>query len=163
MTCGGLADEQGLRGVDDVVGSEAVVEPAGMRADDLGDGSGECDHVVAHFGFDFVDAFDAKVGALADGAGSVLGNEASLGEGFGGGDFDGEPGAEAVFVAPDAGHLGACVARDHGSPVGRGELWTKDFKWARGKRLGLRASSWSKTKALHFACRLSVRRDCGRG
>ena len=115
-----LADEQGLRGVDDVVGGEAVVEPAGVRADDFGDGGGEGDDVVADFGFDLVDAFDAEVGALADGLGGVFGDEAGFGEGFGGGDFDGQPGAEAVFVAPDAGHLGAGVARDHGSPVGRG-------------------------------------------
>ena len=56
-----------------------------------------------------------EVGALADGFGGIFGDEAGFGEGFGGGDFDGEPGAESVFVAPDAGHLRAGVAWDHGS------------------------------------------------
>ena len=90
------------------------MEPAGVRADDFGDGGGEGDDVVADFGFDLVDAFDAEVGALADRLGGFFGDEAGLGEGFGGGDFDGQPGAEAVFVAPDAGHLGPGIARDHG-------------------------------------------------
>ena len=122
----GLVDQQGLRGVDYIVGSESVVEPAGVRADDFGDGRGEGDDVVADFGFDFVDALDVEVGALADGFGGVFGDESGLGEGFGGGDFDGQPGAEAVFVAPDAGHLGAGIARDHGYVL---LVWTKDSKW----------------------------------
>ena len=143
MTCGGLADEQGLRGVDDVVGGESVVEPAGMRADDFGDGGGEGDDVVADLGFDLVDALDAEVGALADGVGGVFGDEAGFGEGLGGGDFDGEPGAEAVFVAPDAGHLGAGVARDHGGVL----LWVRrncgleDSKWMGGKSASGRVAS----------------------
>ena len=74
-----LADEQGLRGVDDVVGSESVVEPAGMRADDFRDGGGEGDDVVADLGFDLVDALDAEVGALADGVGGVFGDESGFG------------------------------------------------------------------------------------
>ncbi len=41
------------------------MEPAGVRADDLGDGGGEGDDVVADLGFDFVDAVEAEVGALA--------------------------------------------------------------------------------------------------
>ena len=111
---GGLFDQEGLGGIDDVVGGESVVEPAGFGADEFGDGGGEGDDVVADFGFDFVDALDFEVGALADGFGGGLGDESGGGEGFGGGDFDGEPGAEAVFVAPDAAEVGTSVARDHG-------------------------------------------------
>ena len=48
------------------------MEPAGVRTDDFGDGGGEGDHVVTDFGFDLVDAFDAEVGAFADGAGRRL-------------------------------------------------------------------------------------------
>jgi len=55
-----LSDEQGLRGVDHVVGGETVVKPAGVRADNFGDGGGEGDNVVADFGFDLVDALDGK-------------------------------------------------------------------------------------------------------
>jgi hypothetical protein len=112
-----LPREQRLGGVDDIVGSKAVVEPARMRPDDFRDSGSEGDDVVAYFGFDLVDAFDAKVSALADGASRVLGDESRFGQRLSGGDFDGQPGAEAVFVAPDAGHFRAGVALDHGSPV----------------------------------------------
>jgi hypothetical protein len=47
-----------LRGVDDVGGGEAVVQPAGVGADAFGDGGGEGDDVVADFGFDGVDAYE---------------------------------------------------------------------------------------------------------
>ena len=107
-----------------------------MRADDFGDRGGEGDDVVADLGFDLVDAVEVEVGALADGVGGVFGNQAGFGEGFGGGDFDGEPGAEAVFVAPDAGHLGAGIAGNHvRSPRPAG---TEDSKWTGGIRLVLR-------------------------
>ncbi len=43
---GGLPDEQGLGRVHHVVRGQAVVKPAGMRADDLGHGGGEGDDVV---------------------------------------------------------------------------------------------------------------------
>ena len=92
-----------------------------MRADDLRYSGSEGDDVVADLGFDLVDAFDAEVGALADGVGGIFGDEARLGEGLCSGDFDGQPGAEAVFVAPDPGHLGAGVARNHGGVL----LWVR--------------------------------------
>src|SRR5579863_734675 len=130
---GGLTNQEGLRGVDYVVGGEAVVEPAGFGADELGNGGGEGDDVVADFGFDLVDAFEAEVGEFADGFGGGLGNLAGGREGFGGGDFDGQPGAEAVFVAPDAGHLGAGVARDQGLSPGSG---LRILNARRGVRLG---------------------------
>ena len=57
---------------------------------------------------------DVEVGAFADGVGGIFRDHAGLGEGFGGGDFDGQPGAEAIFVAPDAAHLRAGIAWDHG-------------------------------------------------
>ena len=59
---GGFFELQGLRGVDDVGGGEAVVEPAGVfgGVDVLGDGGGEGDDVVADFGFDLVDAVDGE-------------------------------------------------------------------------------------------------------
>jgi len=86
------------------------VEPAGLRSDDFGDRGGEGDDVVADFGLDFLDALQAEIGALADGFGGVFGDNASLGQGFGGGDFHREPGAEAVFIVPDAAHFRAGVA-----------------------------------------------------
>src|SRR5579863_312427 len=111
------------------------MKPASVRANDLGDCGGESDDVVAHFGFDFVDALDTKVSALADRLGGVFGNQSCFGEGFSGGDFDGQPGAEAVFVAPDAGHLGTSVARNHSaSPVRSG---LRILNGRTGSRLGL--------------------------
>ena len=109
---------EGLRGVDDVGGGEAVVEPArGFGVGDvLGDGGGEGDDVVADFGFDLVDAVDGEGAAVADGVGGGLGDEAEAGEGLRGGGFDGEPAAVLVLVGPDAAHGGACVAGDHDSP-----------------------------------------------
>ena len=78
----GLADEQGLRGVDDVIGGESVVKPAGVRANDFGDRGGEGDDVVADLGLDFVDALDAEVRALFDRAGRRPWGRGRLRRGF---------------------------------------------------------------------------------
>ena len=111
---GGVLELEGLRGVDDIGGGEAVVEPAGAVGvgDVLGDGGGEGDDVVADFGFDLVDAVDGEVAAVTDSVGCGLGDDAGAGEGLRGGDLDGEPAAVLVFVGPDAAHVGARVAGD---------------------------------------------------
>ena len=49
---------------------------------------------------------------VANDVGGVLGDEAELCEGLGGGDFYGEPAAVFVLVGPDAAHRGASVAGD---------------------------------------------------
>ena len=54
MIADACCDQQGLRGVDDVVRSQAVVEPAGVRADDLRHRRGEGDDIVADLGLDLV-------------------------------------------------------------------------------------------------------------
>ena len=112
---GGFLELEGLRGVDNVGGGEAVVEPAGFGADVLGNGGGEGDDVVLDCGFDLVDALDGEGGLVADGVGGFAGDDAGVGEGLRGGDFHLEPAAVLVFVGPDARHLGAGVAGDHGS------------------------------------------------
>jgi hypothetical protein len=109
-----LANEQRLRGIDDIVRGQTVVKPAGVWSDDLGNGRGEGNDVVADFRFDLVDTLNPEVGALFDCFGGVFRNQAGFSQGFGGCDFDGKPGAEAVFVAPDAGHFRPGIARDHG-------------------------------------------------
>jgi len=55
------------------------------------------DDIVAHFGFDFVDALHAEIGALPDRLGRRTGNHSSLGQSFGGSDFHSQPGTKAVF------------------------------------------------------------------
>src|SRR5581483_5967627 len=82
-----LPDQQGLRSIHNIVRCEAVVKPAGMRYDNLGDCGGESDDVVANLGLNLVDAFDAKVGSLLDGLGSIFRNQAGGGKGFGSGNF----------------------------------------------------------------------------
>ena len=110
----GLLDEQRLRRIDHIVRGQAVVEPARVRAYDLGHRRGEGDDVVLDLGFDLEDAVDVEVGARADCLGGIFRHDAGGGQRFGRGDFDREPGAEAVFVAPDASHLGPGIAWDHG-------------------------------------------------
>lgn len=112
---GGFLELEGLCGVDDVGGGEAVVEPAGVlgRVDVLGDGGGEGDDVMTDFGFDLVDAVYGEGSLVTDGVGGGLGDEAEFGEGLRGGDLDSEPAAVFVLVGPDAAHRGASVAGDH--------------------------------------------------
>jgi hypothetical protein len=109
---GGGFELESLGGVDDIVGGEAVVQPARFGADRFGDGGGEGDDVVADFGLDFVDAVERKAAAVTDGAGRFGGNQAVLGENFAGEGFNFQPGAELAFLAPDGAHGGAGVARD---------------------------------------------------
>ena len=110
---GGLLDEQGLRSIDHVVRSQAIVKPAGVRSNDLGHGGSERDDIVADFSFDFGNPVEIEVSPLADGAGSILGHHAGFGQSFRGGDFNRQPGAEAILVAPDAAHVGTGIAWDH--------------------------------------------------
>ena len=125
-----LLDEQSLGSVDDVVRSQAVVEPAGVRTDNFSDGGSESDDVVANFGFDLCNAGDVEVGAFANGAGGVLGDHACFCQSFGGGDFNSEPGAETILIAPDAAHVGTGVAWDQGClPDDYQKCGTRDCKW----------------------------------
>ena len=107
-----VADEERLSGVYHIIGSHAVVEPAGGIgvADGFADGHGEGDNVVLHAGFDFVDAVGVHLGARVENCGGILGHEASFGKGVGGGQFNVKPLLVAIGVAPDEAHLFAGVA-----------------------------------------------------
>jgi hypothetical protein len=61
-----------------------------------------------------VNALQIEVGLLFDHFGGVFGDQAGGGQGLRGGDFNGQPGAEAIFVAPDAGHFWPGIAWDQG-------------------------------------------------
>ena len=109
-----LLDEQRLCGIDHVVRGESVMQPARFRPDFLGHSSGEGDDVVLHLGFDLVDAIEVEVTLFADGDGRRLRHQSGFGERFSGCQFDLEPGAELVLVAPDMPHFGAGITCDQG-------------------------------------------------
>src|SRR5208282_5994548 len=68
----GLLDEQRLRRIDHVVRGQAIMEPAGVRTHNLGDGRGEGDDVVFDLGFNLEDAVNVEVGARVDRFGGIL-------------------------------------------------------------------------------------------
>src|SRR5579863_6423307 len=113
---------QCLRGVDNVVGGEAVVQPSGfggqaLRFEGFGDGGGEGDNVVLHFGLDLADAVNRESGA-GDGCGSVGGDDAVFGEDSAGRGFDLEPAAVFALLGPDEAHGRAGVAIDQETAPG---------------------------------------------
>ena len=109
---GRLLDQQGLRSIDHVVRSQAVMKPAGVRPDDFSHGGGEGDDIVADFRFDLGNPVQVEVSPLANGPGSVLRHHAGFGQSFRGRDFDRQPGAKAILIAPDAAHVRAGIAWD---------------------------------------------------
>ena len=119
--CGCFLEQESLRGVDDVGGGEAEVQPAGFWADLFCDGGGEGDDVVARLKFDLLDAGDLEVALGADGLGGFLRDDACIGEDFACGRFDFKPCTELRFVGPELAHGGACIAIDQGDvPLWRG-------------------------------------------
>ena len=59
----GRFDLQRLRGVDDIVRSEPVVQPARFGADLFGDRGGEGDDVVPDFGLDLLNSLNVNLAA----------------------------------------------------------------------------------------------------
>ena len=107
---------QGEAGVDDIGRGEAVVEPARLLADLLGDGLGEGDHVVVRAPLDLLGALDERrigVRARAHGGHGALGHDTELLPGRQRGELDLEPAAQAPLVAPDGCKPGERVAGDH--------------------------------------------------
>ncbi len=115
-----LFDLQRLRGIDDVVRREAVVQPAGGLAvqalcfEDLCDCRREGDDVVLDFGLDFSDASRIDSGFCRDGFGGTGRNHANLGKHSARRRLDLEPAAVLVLFSPDAAHRRAGVALDQG-------------------------------------------------
>ncbi len=115
---GGLLQEERLRGIDDVVGGEAVVQPArrfgvpgGGHA--FGNGGGEGDDVVLHLALNFQDAMHVEAGVGAEEAGGVAGHHTKVGQRFGGGQFHFQPLLKLVLFAPDVAHGGPRVSCNH--------------------------------------------------
>ena len=113
-----VAHQDGEGGVHHVRGGEPVVQPAPLGPDALGDAGDEGDDVVLDLPLDLLDAGDVEAGPRLDRGEGLGGHDAALDEHLGRGDLHLEPRGEAVLVGPEAGHLGARVAGNHGGDLG---------------------------------------------
>src|SRR5437763_7670076 len=112
-----LAQLQGQSGVQDVRGSQSVVQPAPRLADGLRDHVDEGGNVVARYLLALLHGLDAEGGAVADLGGVVLRHDALLGQTLHYGQLHLEPGLELALLGPDGAHLGPRVALDHASRI----------------------------------------------
>ena len=111
----GVADLKRERGVEDVGGRQAVVEPAPLLAETLGDGVDEGGDVVVRARLDLGDALRAserraRSRIVVD---RLARHDAGLGPAVQRGELDLEPAREPRFVRPDRRHGRAGVARNH--------------------------------------------------
>ena len=112
-----LAHLDRLRGVDDVGGGQAEVQPARRGADMLGHGGRERDDVVLGDFFDLLDARDVEGAAFADVARRIGRDDSRPRHGLGCGHFDLQPGLVLPLVAPDATHFRMRITPDHLSEI----------------------------------------------
>lgn len=118
---GGLDDLAGLGGIDDVVGSHSVVEPARSLRNSLGfhgfgDRRGESNDVVLDLALDLEDSRDGEGGMFAQLAGGLRGDDALIGESSARCEFDFQPLLVLVLITPDGAHCGAGIAGNHRLP-----------------------------------------------
>ena len=99
---------------------------------------------MTYFGLDLADAVEPKIGQFADSARRLLRHDLGLGESFGRCDFNFEPGAKAVFFAPNSAELRARIACDQMRLSMRMKMRTRDSK---RKALSIQLSALSKAKA----------------
>ncbi len=109
----GLAYLQRERGVADVRGREAVVNPAALVAELLRDGVDESGGVVLERRLELGDPLGRRRRRLRDPRGRVARDHPEIGPGRGGGELDLQPRGELPLVRPDPGHGRAGVAGDH--------------------------------------------------
>ena len=109
----GLSQLNGKGGIEHVRGGHALMHPAGLFADMLGDIGEKGDDVVPCLALDLVDPRDIEAAALAQRVSGAFRDGAGRLHRFGGKDLDLEHDPEAVLRLPDGGHAGACVAGDH--------------------------------------------------
>ena len=64
------------------------MEPARLRTHNLCDSRRKGDHIMAHLGFDLIDAFQPEIRSLADSFGSLFWDHASFGQSFSGSDLN---------------------------------------------------------------------------
>src|ERR1700733_11723648 len=79
----------------------------------FGDGSGERDHVVFDFAFDFLDTRKIKGGVRAKSLRGFARHFAQIRKRFASGEFYGEPAFVFVLFAPNGAHVGTSVSGNH--------------------------------------------------
>ncbi len=114
---GGLDQLDVEAGVEDIGGSHALMDEAGIGADNLSQVGKEGDDVVLGFALDFIDAVDVEGGVAAlfpDGLRGLFRNDSEFGQCIAGMGLDLEPDPELRFRRPDCDHFRAGVTRYHG-------------------------------------------------
>lgn len=89
------------------------MHPFALRAKAFGYRTGKGDHVMTGFKFNLVDAFNIKLGILAQLSGVFLRNNSQLRPGFARTYFHFEPCIEFIFFGPNGPHLRSAVSFDH--------------------------------------------------
>ena len=114
----GVLDLEREGRVDDVGGGEAVVDPAALGPELLGDGVDERGGVVVGDPLDLRDALDARRLRAGANRGDILGGDRShLDPAVERGELDLEPACELALLRPDTAHLGPGVAGDHAASL----------------------------------------------
>ena len=108
-----LAHLDRLRGVDDVGGGHAEVQPPRRGPHVLGDRRRERNHVMLRRLLDLFDARDVEGAALADVARGLGRHDAGGGHRVGRGGLHEQPGLVSTLVAPDPPHVGVGVPGNH--------------------------------------------------
>ena len=110
---GGVAQLEAGGSVPDVGAGEPEVHVSAFLTEGFGNGAEEGGDVVVGDADVLVDLVDIEAGVAADLRGGGGGYLAEFGPRLAGRDLDVEPSLELVLLAPDGGHFGAGVARDH--------------------------------------------------
>ncbi len=111
----GLPHLHRLRGVDDVGGRQAEMQPSRRGANLLSDRGREGDDIVVRDRFDRFDPLDVERGFLAQLFRGFSRDDAGFRHRVGGGEFDLEPCLVASLLAPDGPHFGVRVTLNHSS------------------------------------------------
>jgi hypothetical protein len=159
---GGARQLHGEAGVQHVRAGHALVQEAGLGADDFRHVGQEGDDVVLGDALDLVDAVavpDCVAALFPDRLGGQLGDDPKFGHGVGGVGLDLEPDLVLGLAGPDGGGFGAGVAADHGRGVSAGPplessrmAGTSRTKRRPPSRRRRRPSHWEETPWKGIAC-----------
>ena len=105
--------KEGKCSIEDIGGSQSVMNIPSRRADVFGEIGKEGDNIMLNGLLDFFDSFDAEIRLGADFLGNVLRDVAVVCERLEGGEFDLKPLPDFIFFCPDPAHFGPRVSFDH--------------------------------------------------